>query len=309
MTDQIPLRDGAKLPSNYRESQTIDFKKDRKFAIAIQAIFVAIAVMAVIIPLLFSVRLGTTWSPILTIPATFLAALIYMAVHEATHGVMLHESDALVSSAVSLPDNRQSCLSHTTKHSDRCPCTRRAVGRGAVSSAPDNPGRLSVNRIHPPGLEFRRIVRRLRGDIRCRAAAAQCHGEGRRKQDTCLPSPAPLTEEVTVCHEAVHAPERDASTRLEVDDHRYPGTRCPGCAGVKDGADTPPGYGKVDDTFFIAESPLHDGQGNPPPGWGNPYQAGTVTISGSQAVFEDDDGHAVTFVARPGATGFVKTCS
>lgn len=89
MTDQIPLRDGAKLPSNYRESQTIDFKKDRKFAIAIQAIFVAIAVMAVIIPLLFSVRLGTTWSPILTIPATFLAALIYMAVHEATHGVML----------------------------------------------------------------------------------------------------------------------------------------------------------------------------------------------------------------------------
>lgn len=66
---------------------------------------------------------------------------------------------------------------------------------------------------------------------------------------------------------------------------------------------------RVDDTFFIAETPLHDGQGNPPPGWGNPYQAGTVTVSGSQAVFEDGDGHVVTFEARPGATSFVKTCS
>ena len=66
---------------------------------------------------------------------------------------------------------------------------------------------------------------------------------------------------------------------------------------------------RVDGTFFITETPLHDGQGNPPPGWGNPYQAGTVTVSGSQAVFEDGDGHVVTFEARPGATSFVKTCS
>ncbi len=66
---------------------------------------------------------------------------------------------------------------------------------------------------------------------------------------------------------------------------------------------------RVDDTFFIAETPLDDGQGNPPPGWGNPYQAGTVTVSGSQAVFRDDNGHIVTFRARPGATGLLKTCS
>ena len=31
---------------------------------------------------------------------------------------------------------------------------------------------------------------------------------------------------------------------------------------------------RVDNTFFIAETSLDDGQGNPPPGWGNPYQAG-----------------------------------
>lgn len=66
---------------------------------------------------------------------------------------------------------------------------------------------------------------------------------------------------------------------------------------------------RVDDTFFLAETPLDDGEGNPPPGWGNPYQAGTVTVSGSQAVFRDDNGHIVTFRARPGAIGFLKTCS
>ncbi|MEV8150531.1 hypothetical protein AB0O52_20605 [Arthrobacter sp. NPDC080073] len=66
---------------------------------------------------------------------------------------------------------------------------------------------------------------------------------------------------------------------------------------------------RVDDTFFTAETPLNDGQGNPPPGWGNPYQAGTVTVAGSEAVFRDDNGHIVTFRARPGATGFLKICS
>ncbi|MDQ0028774.1 hypothetical protein [Arthrobacter bambusae] len=66
---------------------------------------------------------------------------------------------------------------------------------------------------------------------------------------------------------------------------------------------------RVDDTFFIAETPLNDGQGNPPPGWGNPYQAGTVTVSGPLAVFRDDSGHVVTFRARPGATGLPKICS
>jgi hypothetical protein len=66
---------------------------------------------------------------------------------------------------------------------------------------------------------------------------------------------------------------------------------------------------RVNNTFFVADQPLTDGQGNPPAGWGNPYQAGTITVSGSTAIFHDDNGHTVTFHERPGATGFLKTCS
>ncbi|GGI02836.1 hypothetical protein GCM10007170_45470 [Arthrobacter liuii] len=66
---------------------------------------------------------------------------------------------------------------------------------------------------------------------------------------------------------------------------------------------------RVDDMFFLAEIPLDGGGGNPPQGWGNPYQAGTVTVSGSNAIFRDDKGHVITFVARPGATGFLNICS
>ena len=66
---------------------------------------------------------------------------------------------------------------------------------------------------------------------------------------------------------------------------------------------------RVDDTFFVTGTRLDDGQGNPPAGWGNPYQAGTVTVTGSEAVFRDEHGHVVTFHARPGATSFLKICS
>ena len=66
---------------------------------------------------------------------------------------------------------------------------------------------------------------------------------------------------------------------------------------------------RVQDTFFAAEQPLDDGNGNPPAGWGNPYQSGTITVEGQSAVFHDDSGHTVTFHERPGATGFLRTCS
>jgi hypothetical protein len=66
---------------------------------------------------------------------------------------------------------------------------------------------------------------------------------------------------------------------------------------------------RVQDTFFIADQPLDDGQGNPPAGWGNPYQSGTLTVAGSKAVFHYDSGHSVTFHEQPGATSFLRTCS
>jgi hypothetical protein len=66
---------------------------------------------------------------------------------------------------------------------------------------------------------------------------------------------------------------------------------------------------RVQDKFFAAVQPLDDGHGNPPAGWGNPYQSGTITVADHSAVFRDDSGHTVTFRVRPGATSFLRTCS
>lgn len=45
---------------------------------------------------------------------------------------------------------------------------------------------------------------------------------------------------------------------------------------------------------------LDDGNGNPPRGWGNPYQAGRLAIAGATATFTDAAGHRETFHRRPG---------
>jgi len=54
---------------------------------------------------------------------------------------------------------------------------------------------------------------------------------------------------------------------------------------------------------------LDDGSRNPPSGWGNPYQHGTLSVSGDVAVFRDKVGHVETFKVRSGATGFLDICS
>ena len=62
--------------------------------------------------------------------------------------------------------------------------------------------------------------------------------------------------------------------------------------------------------YYVAVHPLSDGAGNPPAGWGNPYQAGTMTlVSATEAVFTDGVGHSVGFRMRPGATTFLRVCS
>jgi len=67
---------------------------------------------------------------------------------------------------------------------------------------------------------------------------------------------------------------------------------------------------RVNDRFYEAIKPLSDGNFNPPPGWGNPYQHGTMTLtSPSEAVFTDSAGHRVVFRVRAGATGFRHVCS
>jgi hypothetical protein len=56
----------------------------------------------------------------------------------------------------------------------------------------------------------------------------------------------------------------------------------------------------VGGTWFAADPPLVEGAGNPPPGWGNPYQPGTLTLtSPDDGVFTDDIGHEVVLRAAP----------
>ncbi|MFF5451201.1 hypothetical protein ACFY40_08190 [Streptomyces sp. NPDC012950] len=67
---------------------------------------------------------------------------------------------------------------------------------------------------------------------------------------------------------------------------------------------------RIGPTYFEAEVPLSDGSGNPPEGWGNPVQPGTMTLtSETEAVFTDDAGHEVAFRARPGADAPERVCA
>ena len=67
---------------------------------------------------------------------------------------------------------------------------------------------------------------------------------------------------------------------------------------------------KVNDRYFQhVGGSLDDGSGNPPKGWGNPYQLGTLTVSGDLAVFRDDVGHVEKFKVRPGVSGSPFICS
>jgi hypothetical protein len=66
---------------------------------------------------------------------------------------------------------------------------------------------------------------------------------------------------------------------------------------------------RIGSRYFEAAHPLSDGNGNPPPGWGNPYQQGTMTmVSPTEAVFRDAAGHRVLFRLRSGATRFRHVC-
>lgn len=66
---------------------------------------------------------------------------------------------------------------------------------------------------------------------------------------------------------------------------------------------------RIGGRYFEAVHPLSDGQGNPPAGWGNPFQLGTITLlSPAEALFQDRAGHQVLFRLRRGATTFKHLC-
>ncbi len=63
------------------------------------------------------------------------------------------------------------------------------------------------------------------------------------------------------------------------------------------------------DKYSMADPILDDGNGNPPPGWDNPTQVGTMTLlADGRAAFRDAAGHEVFFRPRPGAESFLLTC-
>lgn len=89
MQDKPPVRDAAILPPAYRTHRTVNLKKDGRFPVAVQGIFILVALLAVAAALLLDLPLASGWSPAVAIPVILLACLAYMAAHEATHGVVL----------------------------------------------------------------------------------------------------------------------------------------------------------------------------------------------------------------------------
>jgi predicted small lipoprotein YifL len=67
---------------------------------------------------------------------------------------------------------------------------------------------------------------------------------------------------------------------------------------------------RLDNRYYEAIDPLSDGNGNPPAGWDNPFQKGTMhRVSTTEIEFQDERGHHVLFRLRPEATGFKRICS
>ena len=68
---------------------------------------------------------------------------------------------------------------------------------------------------------------------------------------------------------------------------------------------------RVGGKYYTAVRALSDGSGNPPPGWANPYQAGTITlVSPTEVVFSDKAGHRVVFTtARQHAKSVMDVCA
>lgn len=54
-------------------------------------------------------------------------------------------------------------------------------------------------------------------------------------------------------------------------------------------------WAKIDGTFWRAKHPLSDGSGNPPVGWGNPFQHGTLVFMSPAAARFDSPAGSVTF--------------
>jgi hypothetical protein len=68
---------------------------------------------------------------------------------------------------------------------------------------------------------------------------------------------------------------------------------------------------QINGETFYAVPILDDGLGNPPFGWGNPFDDGQITLhTDGTAEFRDSAGHFATFTSHPpGATPTIDLCS
>ena len=58
-------------------------------------------------------------------------------------------------------------------------------------------------------------------------------------------------------------------------------------------------WAKINGTFWRATRPLSDGHGNPPAGWGNPFQAGRLALIGRDTARFSSSAGGVTFKRTP----------
>jgi hypothetical protein len=66
----------------------------------------------------------------------------------------------------------------------------------------------------------------------------------------------------------------------------------------------------IQEHYYVASPALDDGNGNPPRGWSNPYDSGTMTINPDEtADFLDQAGNRAHFVLRAGVTTWLHMCA
>ena len=121
------------------------------------------------------------------------------------------------------------------------------------------------------------------------SAAGPATGSALSRADT-PPAAAPESESATASDQVLSGVDASAADGVGLPPSPEPGvayavdlyTHC-GVRGIEIGG-----------VWFAADPPLVEAGGNPPAGWGNPDQRGTITLlTGTEAVFRDDARHEV----------------
>ena len=79
----------TEVPVGYRLHSTLDLKEDPRAAVTIQVGFAAAVAGLVAAALLLDLPLDGSWHPAVVAAVTVAACVVYMVVHEATHGAVL----------------------------------------------------------------------------------------------------------------------------------------------------------------------------------------------------------------------------